>query len=139
MGDAVALSHEVRKEGFVERPGLLADLCESILAAVYLDGGLEALRRVVEQHWGQALSDIEAKKGDERSLLQEWCQARALPLPTYACCGEGPDHERSFCATVSIATLFNDSYRAEAVASSKKLAMQQAAAKLFARIENKEL
>ncbi len=140
VGGAVALSREVRKERFAERPSLLADLCESILAAVYLDGGLQALRRVVEQHWGQAFLDDDAKKGDERSLLQEWCQARALPLPSYVCQGEGPDHERSFCATVSIASLAKDSpsTSAEAFGSSKKLAMQRAAAKLFARIEKKK-
>ena len=138
VGRAVVLSDEVRKEGFVERPSLLADLCESILAAVYLDGGLQALRLVVEKHWGQALHDDEAKKGDERSLLQEWCQARALPLPVYTCSAEGPDHEKAFCASVSVATPSNDTYRADAVASSKKLAMQQAASKLFVRIRNKE-
>ena len=137
-GSAAVLSCEVRKEGFVERPGLLADLCESILAAVYLDGGLEALRRIVEQHWGEAFLDERAKEGDERSLLQEWCQARALPLPDYVCRAEGPDHEKSFCASVSVATLSNNTYRAEAVGSSKKLAMQQAAAKLFTRIQNQE-
>ena len=145
VGGAVALSRDVRKEGFAERPSLLADLCESILAAVYLDGGLEALRRIVEQHWGQAFLDDDAKKGDERSLLQEWCQARALPLPSYVCHGEGPDHERSFYATVSIATLEatplakdSPSTSAEAFGASKKLAMQRAAAKLFARIEKKK-
>ncbi len=137
-GRAVVLSCEVRKESFAESPGLLADLCESILAAVYLDGGLEALRRVVDTHWGQAFCDDQAKRGDERSLLQEWCQARTLPLPAYACRAEGPDHEKSFCATVSVTALSNDIYTAEAVASSKKLAMQQAAARLFARIQNKE-
>ena len=137
-GRAVVLSCEVRKDGFAERPALLSDLCESILAAVYLDGGLEALRRVVSTHWMQAFRDDQAKKGDERSLLQEWCQARALPLPAYVCCGEGPDHERSFHATVSVATRAKETYSAEAVASSKKLAMQQAATKLFTRIQSKD-
>ncbi len=138
-GRAAVVAREVRKEGFVERPGLLADLCESVLAAVYLDGGMQALRRVVETHWGQAFSDEDAKQGDERSLLQEWCQARALPLPVYACRAEGPDHEKTFSASVSISTLSHDTYSAEAIASSKKLAMQQAAAKLFACIRKQKL
>ena len=136
---AAVLSCEVRKNGFAQRPALLADLCESILAAVYLDGGLEALRLVIERHWAEAFLDDHAKKGDERSLLQEWCQARALPLPCFSCNAEGPDHERVFCATVSIVTQSKETYRAEAVASSKKLAMQQAAAKLFARVENQDV
>ncbi|HOI05383.1 MAG TPA: ribonuclease III, partial [Candidatus Woesebacteria bacterium] len=86
-----------------DNPGLLADLLEAVIGALYLDQGF----RVVQDFLGQVLfpkfSEILASKAyrDQKSLLQEVVQARSLPTPAYRVIKEeGPDHNKTFTVEV---------------------------------------
>lgn len=83
------------------RMAILADACEAVLAAVFLDGGLAAARRIVEAEWGGRMRGALKPVRDSKTLLQEWLQARGLPTPTYHEVGrKGPDHAPVFTIEV---------------------------------------
>jgi ribonuclease-3 len=109
-------------------PSLLADVCEAVIAALYLDGGFEAARRFILGHWSPRMEAAGAPPKDPKTALQEWAQARALPLPDYRLVGtEGPAHQPRFTIEVEI-----PGYPAEqASAASKRLAEAAAAAALL--------
>jgi ribonuclease-3 len=63
--------------------GPLADACEALIAAIYLDGGLDAARSFVLRHWQGLLVREDRPQRDPKSVLQEWAQGRGLPRPSY--------------------------------------------------------
>lgn len=111
---------------------VLADGCEAVLGAVYRDGGLDAARQVILQHWRplfEAQTDVPV---DAKSALQEYLMKRGLALPYYKVIGRtGPDHAPQF--TVRVTT---DKGSAEAEGLSRRAAEQQAAAACLAQIED---
>ncbi|MGA3306170.1 MAG: ribonuclease III [Stellaceae bacterium] len=114
-------------------PGVLADLCEAVIAALYIDGGLEAARRFVERNWGGRLLAAAAQPpSDPKTALQEWAQARGLKLPVYRTVDtQGPSHKRRFTVSVSVQGL----PEATASGNSKRAAEVAAAASALAQIE----
>ena len=113
-------------------PGVLADLCEAVIAALYIDGGLEAARRFVERNWGGRLDTQAQPPSDPKTALQEWAQARGLKLPVYRTVDtQGPSHKRRFTVSVSVQGL----PEATASGNSKRAAEVAAAASALARIE----
>ena len=112
-------------------PSLLADVCEAIIAALYVEGGLEAARRFVAGHWTERMNAAVAPPKDPKTALQEWAQGRGRPLPTYRLVRtDGPPHQPVFTVAVAVEGA------AEEVASgaSKRLAEASAAALLLARL-----
>lgn len=101
VGEAVLLDPGEEETGGRKKASILADTLEALLGAVYLDGGLGAVRRVILGHWAPLLAErSEAPgEGDSKSRLQE-ALARLGRVPAYASQGEGPDHARVFFATV---------------------------------------
>lgn len=91
-----------------EKTSLLADGLEAVIAAVYLDGGLEAGRVFTLDALSEELGQIESlqtKPGDDdyKTRFQEWCQRRYELLPRYATVQEtGPDHQKLFRVEVSV-------------------------------------
>jgi ribonuclease-3 len=89
-----------------DRPSVLEALYESVTAAIYLDGGLEAARSFVERTLlagGVSEDHAHTPPSDAKSRLQEEMQARGLGHPTYTITGEeGPPHERAFTAVVEV-------------------------------------
>ena len=70
---------------------MIEDACEAVIGAVYLDAGHDAAAAVVERFWAPMMSG--APPRDAKTALQEWVQARGLPLPVYRTAArEGPDH-----------------------------------------------
>ena len=65
------------------KTALLGDAMEAVIAAVYLDGGLEAARRLILRAWGERIAAVRAVGRDAKTALQEWAQARGLPPPAY--------------------------------------------------------
>jgi ribonuclease-3 len=113
-------------------PGVLADLCEAVIAALYIDGGLEAARRFVERNWGGRLDTAAQPPSDPKTALQEWAQARGLKLPVYRTVDtQGPSHKRRFTVSVSVQGLPD----ATASGNSKRAAEVAAAASVLAQIE----
>ncbi len=110
---------------------ILADACEAVIAALYIDGGLDAARAFIWKYWEEILEEASMPQDNSKSMLQEWAQAQALPLPFYEVTGsEGPSHAPVFSVTVSIV----DHGACSAEGLSKQQAEQAAAAKLFARL-----
>jgi len=88
-----------------DNPGLLADLLEAVIGALYLDQGFSAVQSFLDQVLFPKFSEILASKAyrDQKSLLQEVVQARSLPTPVYRVIKEeGPDHDKMFTVEVLI-------------------------------------
>ncbi len=114
-----------------EVAGVLGDVCEAVIAALYLDGGLAAAERFIHRHWAPLIEADAAPPRDPKTALQEWAQARGYALPRYETVKiEGPAHERRFTVTVSVADLEPES----AAGTSKRAAEVAAAAALLGRI-----
>ena len=95
---------EVQADGSM-RSSILSNAVEALIAAVYLDGGMSAARKVVSgffmERLQQDLLQIESK--DPKTLLQEWLQARAMPRPVYLCeSTKGAHHKQLFKMSCSV-------------------------------------
>lgn len=91
-----------------EKDSLLADSLEAVIAAVYLDGGLDAGRAVVTKLFEPEFTDVLTRQHipggeDYKTQLQEWCQKRFDALPDYVVVKEsGPDHDKQFDVEVTM-------------------------------------
>jgi len=126
LGPALRLPGGETRRGARDQDTVLADAVEAILAAVYLDAGLDRLREVFVRLWTDAFREVDqAGFGNPKSELQEWAAARKLSAPRYEVTGRsGPDHAPTFTVTVSL-----DGYAPEAaVGRSRQEAEKSAAA-----------
>ncbi|MEE1611622.1 ribonuclease III [Microvirga sp. CF3016] len=109
---------------------ILADVCEAIIGAVFLDGGYEAARNLVERSFQSLLEAPRRPLRDPKSALQEWAQGRGLPPPTYSIAEQtGPDHAPRFRVVVKV----KGSEGAFGQGASKRVAEQAAARSLLLR------
>jgi ribonuclease-3 len=82
---------------------ILADACEAVIGALYLDGGLETAASFIDAQWRRRIESESAPPKDSKTALQEWAQGRSLPLPNYTVVSEkGPAHAPSFTISVSV-------------------------------------
>lgn len=131
LGRYLILSRAEMATGAAGNPGILADVCEALIAAIYLDGGFEAASAFVRRFWGPLIEEMEEPPRDPKTTLQEWAQARGLALPVYELVAtSGPDHAPLFTVAASVA----GGNRATATASSKRIAEARAAAMLLDRL-----
>ena len=135
LGTHLRLGRGEEKGGGRQKDSLLADAYEAVLAAVYLDAGLEAAVAVVSQQFASQLSGLEPGARTEQDFktdLQEALQAVGLPIPVYRVSGEtGPDHRKTFRVDLMI----SDRLVSHGEGSSKKAAEQMAATRALAGIE----
>ena len=133
LGPYITISKSEAEVGGRENPAILADCCEALIGALFLDGGLEPARRFVEAQW-RALIEADLRPPEEaKTALQEWAQARALDLPVYREVDRrGPDHDPTFTVEVTV----QDRPPAQGCGRSKRLAEQAAAARLLAALES---
>jgi ribonuclease-3 len=126
MGEVILLGVGEEKTGGRKKDSLLANLFEAMIAAVFLDGGIDAARQLIERSFVADIERIDQQDllfQDYKTALQELAQGKGLPLPDYAVVAEvGPDHDKKFVVEVKLGKL---STRGEG--SSKKEAQQQAA------------
>ena len=98
---------EERSQGR-DKDSLLADALEAVIAAVYIDGGLDQVRRVVANLLASEYSHVATQHyrpgaDDYKTQFQEWCQKRFENLPQYAVVGEsGPDHDKRFVVELTL-------------------------------------
>lgn len=127
LGEHLLLGRGEEKTGGRRKQALLADCYEALIAAIYLDGGIEQARAFILREFGPMLSEIRAHGvagRDYKSALQELLQARDLPLPDYRLIGTvGPDHQKRFHVEVVV----NGESLGQAMGPSKKDAEQEAA------------
>jgi ribonuclease-3 len=104
LGPALRLSGGETRTGGRDKDSILGDACEALIAALYLDAGLEETRRIFLDIWSaefQALSAPRPK--DPKTLLQEWAQGRSRPVPVYTVVQrEGPEHAPMFTVEVRV-------------------------------------
>lgn len=123
VGEALRMDRGEELTGGREKPSVLCDAMEAILAAVYLDGGLDAARGIILRCWPKP-EDIHRPMKDPKSALQELLQQDAGDTPTYELISHtGPDHKPSF--TVAVCRYGKELGRGEG--TSKKRAEQAAA------------
>jgi ribonuclease-3 len=113
------------------RGPIIGSACEAVIAALYLDGGMEAARAFIERMWQPMFADPGADTRDAKTLLQEWAQARGRGAPVYTMKTQtGPDHAPCFVVEARVAGC--EPITGEG--GSKRQAEQDAAAKLLAVI-----
>jgi ribonuclease-3 len=130
LSEAIRLGSSENSAGGRNRTAILADVCEALVGAVFIDGGYEAAANLVELLWGDRMRTPVRPLRDPKTMLQEWAQARGLPTPAYReVARTGPHHSPVF----RIAVTLPDREPAEGVGSSKRSAEQAAAAALLNR------
>ena len=124
LGEHLLLGHGEERFGGRSRASILADAVESVIAASFLDGGMEAAKGIIQRF---VLCNVPATKlqnVDHKTALQELVQQKRNQTLCYRLVGEsGPDHDKVFTAQV----LLNDNVVGEGTGSSKKRAEQDAA------------
>lgn len=129
LGEWLLLGKGEDAAGGRQKPSILSDAFEAVLGAVYLDGGVEAAKALVTRLFSDRL-DIAAgqlDRLDHKTLLQELTARMYDTAPVYLLTESGPDHSKTFKATVLIA----GSALGSGEGKSKKLAEQQAAAEAY--------
>ena len=114
------------------RAAILSDVCEAVIAALYLDGGMTASRSFIERHWAGMFDDPGqgAEMRDAKTRLQEWAQGKGLPAPAYReTARSGPAHAPHFVIEALVEGMAPETGEG----GSKREAEQDAAAKLLAR------
>jgi len=134
LGQYLRISRGEAGQGGRGNRSLLADACEAVIGALFLDGGIEAARRFIERQWSPLLAEQVDLPQDAKSSLQEWAQGRSLPLPSYRLiASQGPAHEPVFEMEVSLP----GHPPAQGRGRSRQAAESEAAAALLERLRNK--
>ena len=147
LGALLRLGRGEEQSGGRNKPALLANALEAVIAALYLDGGLEAARAFIEkqiiepalpelQLAMQAGDTFSGAIGDHKSALQEHLQATGVGQPQYVLTAQsGPDHQKRFRVEVRVGDKAGGSRAlAESEGSTKKQAQQEAARIAFERL-----
>ena len=133
LGEQMILSDSEAGSGGRDKVTILADACEAVLAAVFLEAGFEAARRIVRLHWTKRLETLPVEPADAKSALQEWAQGQGFDLPKYKeLSREGPDHAPYFTTEVRVGGRKAPTARvAQGTGASKRAAEQSAATALL--------
>ena len=100
VGESLIMDKGEALTGGRDKPSVLCDAMEAILAAAYLDGGLEAARGIIQRHWPKP-EEVHRPMQDSKGALQEHLQKDGGDAPTYAILAQdGPPHDRTFEAAV---------------------------------------
>lgn len=116
-----------------KKMAILADSCEAIIGAIFLDAGFEAARAAVVLGWGDRVARQLGDVRDSKTMLQEWVQGQGLPTPVYREVSRaGPDHRLEFVVAAVVPGLGE----AEGSGFSKREAEQAAAAAFLLRMRD---
>lgn len=99
LPEVLRLSEGEARGGGAQRPSILADALEAVIGAAYRDGGFEAAQALVQRLFGEviATTDLDSWSKDAKTELQEWLQARRLPVPAYRIVNtRGQAHAQTF-------------------------------------------
>lgn len=104
LGDCILISRSEDRQGGRDKDSILADACEALIAALYLDGGLEAATQFYTAHWLEELSEVASRSAkDPKTALQERAMAGGHGLPNYRVTDRsGPDHNPDFVVAVDV-------------------------------------
>ncbi len=135
LGEYLRLGRGEERTGGRQKSALLVDAVEAVIAAVFLDGGLDPAKKLIQEQILdpelQRLQDpaVTIAMSDQKSALQEWLQATGRPQPSYHVVKEeGPDHKKVFTVEVRVTNEDGQELvKARAQGSTKKRAEQLAA------------
>lgn len=128
VGPHLRLGAGEAQAGERRNPAILADVCESLIGAVFMDGGYAAAKALVARAFQDKMTAPRRLMRDPKSALQEWAQGRGLPTPTYAIVEQtGPDHSPKFRVVVRVKGVES----ALGSGASKRIAEQAAARSLL--------
>lgn len=108
LPEVLRLSEGELRGGGAQRPSILADALEAVLGAVFVDAGYEAASELVRRLFGEVIDSSEADSWskDAKTELQEWLQARRIPVPAYRIVAtRGEKHAQTFDVECAVATL----------------------------------
>ena len=134
LPEVLRLSEGEARGGGAQRPSILADAVEALIGATFIDGGVAAAEHLVRRLFGELIDSSEAEswRKDAKTELQEWLQARKLPVPAYRIVAtRGQAHAQTFdveCAVPALAVAEMGEGR------SRRTAEQEAARAMLARL-----
>ena len=134
LGEHLILGGGERKSGGHRRDSILADALEALFGAVFIDAGYDAAKAIITRTFGDRLVDLPDPQElrDPKTRLQEWLQARRLPLPDYDLVDEsGKAHKRRFEVRCSVAGVKSVT---RGKSSSRRRAEQKAAKRMLAEL-----
>ena len=129
--EVLRMSEGEMRGGGALRPSLLADAVEAVIGAVFLDSGYDAAQALVQRLFGEVIEATEAEhwSKDAKTELQEWLQARRLPVPAYRITAtRGQAHAQTFEVECAVATL---GLAEQGVGKSRRSAEQEAAGRML--------
>jgi len=128
LGEFLILSDSEAGSGGREKDTILADAIEAVLGAIFLEGGFDKARTIVNALWEPYTESLPNVASDPKSALQEWAQGRGFELPKYVeVARKGPDHAPHFTSEVRIKGF--ESARGDG--ASKRAAEQAAATRML--------
>jgi ribonuclease-3 len=125
------LSEGEARGGGAQRPSILADALEAVIGGVFLDGGFEPVQALVRRLFGDVIAgtDADSWSKDAKTELQEWLQARKLPVPAYSIVAtRGQAHAQTFQVECVVAAL---GLREQGEGRSRRAAEQEAARRML--------
>ncbi len=131
LPEVLNLSDGEARGGGAQRASILADALEALIGAAFLDGGFDAARRMVQQLFGETIvsTDIGNWAKDAKTELQEWLQARRLPVPGYRISAtRGQAHAQTFDVECSVPAL---GLTESGEGRSRRIAEQEAARRML--------
>ena len=133
IGDFIFMTKGEEKLNGRENPKIIENVMESIIGALYLDGGLEVARRFIETNWDELIEEQKTVEKDPKTRLQEWAQKNKYKIPQYIFVKqEGPESNPIFEIKVKLGNLPEFS----AKATSKKECKIKSAKMLIDYIKN---
>ena len=107
LGAVLRVGRGVKKEHGAERPSLLADAFEAVVAALYFERGYEVAKGFVHDALADEVDEASLAPSDvdPKTLLRQWAEASGLGSPTYEVTSDGPPHESTYHATVRVGEL----------------------------------
>jgi ribonuclease-3 len=135
LGRYLALGEGERKSGGRRRPSILADACEALMAAIYLDGGFSAARDLAGRLFGERIAGLDPRFDgkDAKTRLQEFLQAERRKVPSYRIVAtDGDAHAQRFTV---VCELVDPPLVTTGHGSSRRAAEQQAAALALKELE----
>lgn len=135
LDKSMVMKHEKSSSQEKRLETLLADGCEALIGALYLDGGLDIARAFIQHFWKDHFQNIQSLPHDPKSMLQEWGQARGKSHPVYkTLSSSGPAHAPCFVVEVRV----DDFEPVQGEGTSKRLAEKDAAKNLLNMIFSHE-
>jgi len=138
LPDVLRLGEGEARGGGAQRASILADALEALIGATFLDGGFDAARTVVDGLFGEiiATTDVANWSKDAKTELQEWLQARRLPVPTYRIAAtRGQAHAQTFEVECAVPAL---NLIEQGVGRSRRVAEQEAARRMLDALKHSD-